>query len=134
MRVLAPLAAALAAAALAAAALAAAGMALPAAAQTPDLDRLRLQDLQQQNMRAQEQANILQRQQADLRQAQADQLRSQTEANLLAAQRPLQTPNALTPTAVPDPITSADEAALARLRARLLAESNARLRAITPAP
>jgi hypothetical protein len=39
----------------------------PAAAQTPSLDRLRLDSLQQQNMRAQAQQNLLRRDRADAR-------------------------------------------------------------------
>ncbi len=59
-------------------------MASAAAAQTADLDRLRLQDLQQRNMREQEQSLIQRRNEADLRGALADEHRRQTQDNLRA--------------------------------------------------
>jgi len=94
-----------------------------AAAQTPDLDRLRLQTLQQDNMRAQEQVNIQHRNDADVRQAIAEQQRRQTQANTASLAL-----RSAPPSAPPD------DDALRTLRDGALATHNARLRAITPAP
>ena len=96
-------------------------------AQNAELDRLRLQSLQQQNMQAQEQQNTLRRADADLAQALSDQHRQATEQNLRASR-----PVGVAPAPVPGPVTS-DNEALRRLQDAELAAGNARLRAITPA-
>ena len=95
-------------------------------AQNADLDRLRLQSLQQQNMQAQEQHNALRRGDADNAQTQSDQFRLRTEDNLRVT-RPQ-----------PPEITGAgrietDAEAMRRLQDEQLSQSNARLRAIEPA-
>jgi hypothetical protein len=70
---------------------------VPAAAlaQTPELDRLRLQDLQRQNMAAQERTNEISRQAADLDQIRADLARAQADATLRALEQPAPAPPVL---------------------------------------
>jgi hypothetical protein len=105
--------------------------AFPAAAQTPELDRLRMQQLQQQNMQAQEQQLQYGRAAADLNRAAAELNRAQTNANL----RALQSASPTTYSAagqVPPPAPLSDADALRRLQDAELAASNARLRAIIP--
>ena len=105
-----------------------------AAAQTADLDRLRMDNLRQNNMRAEEQTNLLRRNDADVRQAIADQQRRQTQANARELELRTAPPAAVsTAPALPSRIQS-DDQALRRLQDKELDASNARLRAITPAP
>lgn len=110
-------------------------LASAAAAQNADLDRLRMDTLRQSNMRAEEQSNLLRRNDADVRQAIADQQRRQTQANArdlelrLASPPPASTIAPSTPSRI-----QSDDAAMRRLQDKELEASNARLRAITPAP
>ena len=96
-------------------------------AQNNELDRLRIQSLQQQNMQAQEQHNALRRLDADKVQQQVDQFQLRTEQNVSASRPP---PPAMTTS--PSRMET-DNDALRRLQDDQLAASNARLRAIQPA-
>lgn len=97
-------------------------------AQNADLDRLRLQSLQQRNMQAQGQQNRLRLDDADLAQALSDQNRQATEQNLRASR-----PVGPTLSSPPSPSQAQTDESLRRLQDAELAAGNARLRAITPA-
>lgn len=105
-------------------------IASPALAQNAELDRLRLQALQDQNIRLQEQQLAQSRLEADLRQAQAEQSRMQADANL----RLLESRNAAAVSSAASTAVIANEDAVRRLQDRELAASNARIKAIKPAP
>lgn len=98
-------------------------------AQNADLDRLRLQSLQQQNMQAQEQQNLLRRGDADVARTLAEQDAYRTEQTLRES-RPV---GAAIPAPADSSRIASDAEALRRIQDAELAAGNARLRAITPA-
>lgn len=98
--------------------------------QSEALDRLRMQTLQQQNMRAQAQDNALRRADADLSQALAEQHRRQTRNTIRSVELRGSAPSA--PGAASSRLSD-DEVALRRIQDRELDAGNARLRALAPA-